>query len=64
MKIIERYSDSNILSNAEITTERFQKSVYSISTTVTESIRSRLTPGKTTVLFSGGWRFEIGRAHV
>jgi hypothetical protein len=64
MKIIERYSDSNILSNAEITTERFQKSVYSISTTVTESIRSRLTPGKTTVLFSGGWRFDFDAIYL
>jgi hypothetical protein len=64
MKIIERYSDSDILSNAEITAERFQKSVYNISTTVTESIRSRLNPGKTTVLFSGSWRFDFDAIYL
>ena len=64
MKVIEKYSDGAILNTAEVVTQRFQKSIYDISTGVTESIRSKLLPGKTVVLFSGSWRFNFDAVYL
>ena len=64
MKVIKKYADGDMLNTVEVTTQRFQKSIYDISTDVIESVRSKLYPGKTVVLFSGSWRFDFDAIYL
>ena len=64
MKVVEKYSDASFVDNKEFVTRRFQKSMYPISSTVIEHVRSKLCSGKTAVLFSGSWRFDFDAIYL
>lgn len=64
MKIIEKYSDSNFIDNAEVRMQQFQASVYNISTQVIKFVQLKLQPGKTVILFSGSWRFDFDATYL
>lgn len=64
MKIVKNYNDTNLIDNQEVLDQRFQRTVYAMSSGLLEHVQSLLLPGNTVVMFSGSWRFNLDATYL
>lgn len=64
MKIIKNYKQAKLIDSSVVVNQRFEKSVYNISTEIVNYIESLLLSGPTVVMFSGAWRFALDAVYI
>ena len=64
MKVIKNYNEAVLVDSSDCVNQRFEKSVYDISSAVVDCVESLLLPGATVVMFSGAWRFALDAFYI
>lgn len=64
MTVIESYIVDPLLNDTVALTNRYQYMMYDITPTIIEYVNNLLLDGKTLIMYSGSWRFDLEATYV